>query len=70
MVPMMAVTVAPALVQVVFVHELGNILDAKLNPNGANGRDREHTYGKPRDPWDTDTGMALEKCVLGGHQLP
>ena len=50
-----------------FIHELGNILDAKVNPTGVSGKHYESTYGNPHDPEDIDTGAALERCVFGGQ---
>jgi hypothetical protein len=46
-----------------YVHELGNILDLKLNPNG-NGR----TYGMSgNQTGDNDSGQVLEDCVFGPY---
>ena len=52
-----------------FVHELGNILDIRLNPNPPSGQ-LGMTYGNPNDPLDKDTGAALETCVFGSLQYP
>ena len=50
-----------------FAHELGNILDAHLNPAAAN---YEANYGNPTDPVDSDTGAAVERCLFGSLQYP
>jgi len=52
-----------------YVHESGNILDARLNPYSPQGQ-YEHNYGNPHDPNDTDTGAALKTCVFGSMQYP
>jgi hypothetical protein len=50
-----------------YAHELGNILDIKLNPSGANGRTIGRTYGDHSGRVrDTDTGSAIERCIFGG----
>lgn len=53
-----------------FAHELGNILDEKMNPPGTTGQPYGRTYGDPNDPNDTDTGAQLEECVFGSLQYP
>lgn len=52
-----------------YVHELGNVLDIRLNPNVPQAQ-YGRTYGNPTDPDDTDTGAALERCVFGSLQYP
>ncbi len=52
-----------------FVHETGNILDARLNPHSS-AANYEANYGNPTDVVDTDTGAALERCVFGSLQYP
>lgn len=51
----------------VYAHELGNILDSRLHPNdnvlGMN-------YGNKNDPFDLDTGAALERCMFGTIGFP
>lgn len=47
-----------------FAHELGNILDAHRNSG------HERTYGDPANPWDDDTGDALEDCMFGKGSGP
>ena len=45
-----------------YVHELGNVLDARLNPYGKNGRGQGYVYGDPNAE-HKDTGQQLEDCV-------
>jgi hypothetical protein len=52
-----------------FAHELGNMLDARLNPNVSQEKYMRN-YGNPNDPVDTDTGAALERCLFGSLQYP
>jgi hypothetical protein len=52
-----------------YAHELGNILDRRLNPNQTPEK-RGRTYGNEKDPHDTDTGAAIEKCIFGSLQYP
>jgi RHS repeat-associated protein len=50
-----------------YAHELANILDGKLNPQGTTGgQPYEGTYGQANDPWDADTGAQVEECMFGG----
>jgi RHS repeat-associated protein len=51
-----------------FAHELGNMLDERLNPPGTTDRDYGYTYGDPQDPFDHDTGAQIEECVFGDLQ--
>lgn len=48
-----------------FIHELGNILDARINPYDPNNPDSyEKKYGNPQSPTgDADTGQALQDCM-------
>jgi hypothetical protein len=48
-----------------YVHEPGNVLDARLNPEGKNGRDPGYVYGDQTNDVDKDTGQRLEDCVYG-----
>jgi len=50
-----------------YAHELGNILDIRLNPDSAN---RGYTYGFPNDPEDKDTGNAIDRCMFGSSPRP
>ena len=52
-----------------YAHELGIILDIKLNPSPPPGT-LGFTYGDPNDPEDKDTGAAIEKCLFGSLQWP
>lgn len=47
-----------------YVHELGNLLDARLNPKGKNGRNPGYVYGDDESEFDKDTGQQLEDCVF------
>jgi hypothetical protein len=47
-----------------YAHELGNILDIRLNPNVSQAR-YGRVYGDPNSAIDTDTGEAIEECVIG-----
>ena len=54
-----------------YAHELGNILDANLNPPGTSGQPYERTYGNPQEPeGDPDTGAQVEICLFGTQQYP
>ncbi|HXJ11516.1 MAG TPA: hypothetical protein VNH19_04525 [Candidatus Limnocylindrales bacterium] len=55
-----------------FAHELGNILDERMNPPGTtNGQPWGGTYGNPHEPnLDWDTGQQIEDCIFGGPQYP
>jgi hypothetical protein len=47
----------------IYTHELGNILDEKLNGDDPNSPNFGKNYGDPNDPsHDFDTGMQLEEC--------
>ena len=52
-----------------YAHELGVILDIKLNPSPPPGT-LGMTYGDPNDPEDKDTGAAIEKCLFGSLHWP
>jgi RHS repeat-associated protein len=52
-----------------YAHELGNILDIRLNRHVSQAK-YGRNYGNPKDPQDTDTGAALEKCIFGSLQYP
>ena len=54
-----------------YVHELGNILDIRLNPN-VPAQDYGRIFGDHVNPpnGDTDTGANLERCVFGSLQYP
>lgn len=53
-----------------YAHELGNILDAKINPSGTRTRPYQNVYGDKDDPTDKDTGAAVERCIFGALQGP
>src|SRR5207248_11247957 len=52
----------------IFVHELGNILDAELNPSN-DGKYEAH-YGNKNSTFDKDTGFAFQLCVFGTFWTP
>lgn len=54
-----------------YVHELGNILDIRLNPD-VPAEDYGRIFGDRINPpdGDTDTGANLERCVFGSLQYP
>lgn len=56
------INTTPSLIAEVYTHELGNILDERLNPNVPQSK-FGRTYGNPHDT-DTDTGRALSRCVF------
>ena len=52
-----------------FVHELGNILDAKIFPTDQDGKYESH-HGNKDSKWDIDTGAAFQLCVFGTIWTP
>ncbi len=56
-----------------YAHEVGNILDAKINPNPPN-YESNYPNANPVDPvtgvLDGDAGANVERCVFGSLQYP